>query len=182
MPPPSASSTPEAPAHLQRELLVFQGLRMRVHRIGLSHWQAGARLRSWGVAPLHREGDQLLAPCSPLEALWLGFWQDDEDGPGATASLHVDGHHAHAAQGARGASASLVLPPDFQLTTLRTAHGTAHAITPATASQLELRLSTAGARCTLALALQPPAEWAQASGRPAPAALNGPPPLPPRYA
>lgn len=180
MPPPSASSTPEA--LLQRELLVFQGLRMRVHRIGLSHWQAGARLRSWGVAPLHREGDQLMAPCSAQEALWLGFWQDDENGPGAEVSLHADVHSAPATPDASHASATLVLPPDFQLTTLRSSGGAAHAITPATACQLELRLSTAGARCTLALLLQPPTEWAQATGRPAPATLSGPPPLPPRYA
>lgn len=175
MPPPSASSTPEAPAHLQRELLVFQGLRMRVHRIGLSHWQAGARLRSWGVAPLHRQGDRLLAPCSAQEALWLGFWQDEENGPGAEVGLdtRMDGHHA---------SATLVLPPDFQLTTLRSADGAAHAITPAIARRLELRLSTAGVRCVLSLRLLPPAEWTQAAGRAAPAALSGPPPIPPRYA
>lgn len=171
MPPPSASSTAEP--LLQRELLVFQGLRMRVHRIGLSHWQAGARLRSWGVAPLHRADDRLLAPCGPQETLWLGFWQDDEHGPGAQVCLQ---------DVAQGLSATLVLPPDFQLTALRAADGAAHAITPATADHLQLRLCTAGTACTLALQLLPPAAWAQATGCAAPAALSGPPPLPPRYA
>ncbi|KQP35248.1 hypothetical protein [Pseudorhodoferax sp. Leaf274] len=168
MPPPSASSTPE----LQRDLLVFQGLRMRVHRIGLAHWQAGARLRSWGVAALHRAGDQWLAPCGADEALWLGFWQDEEDGPGAEVQLH---DHAH------GRSAGIVLPPDFQLTALRGADGTAHAIA-LPAPRYELRLSAGGVRCLLALQLQAPADWARTAGRAAPPALAGPPPLPPRYA
>jgi hypothetical protein len=167
MPPPSASSTPE----LQRDLLVFMGLRMRVHRIGLAHWQAGARLRSWGVAPLHRDGDQLLVPCGAREALWLGFWQDEEDGPGATVELH---------ERTRALAARSVLPPDFQLTALRGTDGAAHAIAPP-AAHYELQLSTGGARCLLALQLQPPREWAHAAGRAAPAALTGPPPPPPRY-
>ncbi|RCW70162.1 hypothetical protein [Pseudorhodoferax soli] len=157
---------------LQRDLLVFMGLRMRVHRIGLAHWQAGARLRSWGVVPLHRNGDELLAPCGAREALWLGFWQDEEDGPGATVELH---------DRARGASASIVLPPEFQLTALRGADGTAHPIAPP-AAHYALALSTGGAQCLLSLQLQPPREWAQAAGRAAPPALTGPPPLPPRYA
>lgn len=167
MPPPSASSTPE----LQRDLLVFKGLRMRVHRIGLAHWQGGARLRSWGVAPLHCEGDRLLAPCGPDEALWLGCWQDEEDGPGAQVQLRDRAHDS---------VASIALPPDFQLTALRDAAGVAHAIAGA-GSSYELQLSTGGAQCLLALQLLTPADWAQAASRAAPAALTGPPPPPPRY-
>jgi hypothetical protein len=163
MPPPSASSTPD--------LLAFQGLRMRVHRIGLAHWRPGARLRSWGVAPLHRSGEQLLVPCGAHEALWLGFWQDEEDGPGATVELH---------DRARASAARIVLPPDFQLTALRGADGAAQPIAPP-AARYELTLSTGGAQCQLTLQLQPPREWAQAAGRAAPAALGGPPPPPPRY-
>lgn len=157
---------------LQRGLLAFQGLRMRIHRIGLAHWQAGARLRSWGVAPLHRAGDRLLVPCGDGEALWLGLWQDAEDGPGATVQLHAR---------AQGLSAGIVLPPDFQLTALQAADGVAQPITRA-AGPLELRLATAGAQCPLALALLAPSDWAQVAGRPAPDPLAGPPPLPPRYA
>jgi hypothetical protein len=158
---------------LQRELLVFQGLRMRVHRIGLAHWQAGARLRSWGVAPLHRAGERLCVPCGDGEALWLGFWQDAEDGPGAAVELH---------DRARGSAARIALPPDFQLTALQAADGTAQPIAPAPAQALELQLATAGAQCRFALELLAPADWARAAGRAAPAALSGPPPLPPRYA
>ncbi|WP_189689229.1 hypothetical protein [Pseudorhodoferax aquiterrae] len=163
MPPPSASSTPE--------LLAFEGLRMRVHRIGLAHWRPGARLRSWGVAPLHRNGEQLLVPCGAREALWLGFWQDEEDGPGATVELHDRAH---------GRAARIVLPPDFQLTALGGAEGAAYPIAPP-AAHYELALMANGARCLLTLQLQPPREWAQAAGRAAPAALTGPPPPPPRY-
>lgn len=168
MPPPSASST----AELQRDLLVFLGLRMRLHRIGLSHWQAGARLRSWGVAPLHFADDRLLAPCGQSEALWLGCWLDDEDGPGAAVELSDRAH---------GGSAQIGLPADFQLTALRGADGTAQAIARP-GSHYELKLSMAGAQCVLALLLQAPADWAHSAGREAPPALTGPPPPPPRYA
>lgn len=147
------------------------GLRMRVHRIGLAHWQAGARLRSWGVAPLHGSGDQLMVPCGQDEALWLGFWQDQDDGPGASVQLHDN---------ARGGTAGIALPPDFQLTAVRSADGAPHPIAPP-ALHYTLQLCAGGARCELALQLQPPADWAQAAGRAAPAALTGPPPPPPRY-
>lgn len=155
--------------HLQRDMLVFTGLRMRLHRIGLTHWQAGTRLRSWGVAPLHRHGNSLLVPCAEGEALWLGAWLDDDMGA-ATLRLHD-------AVGAQ--TAAIALPLDFQLTGLRDAAGQVQALA-LPPRQLRLEVHSAGAQVELTLALHAPATWAQLAERTAPAALAGPPPLPPR--
>lgn len=155
--------------HLQRDMLIFPGLRMRLHRIGLTHWQAGARLRSWGVAPLHRHGDSLSVPCASNEALWLGAWLDEDTG---VATLRLR-------DAAGTQTAEMALPQDFQLTGLRDAAGRVRALAQPT-GQLHLEVLSAGAEFTFTLGLQTPAAWAQSAGRTAPAALTGPPPLPPR--
>lgn len=155
--------------HLQRDMLIFPGLRMRLHRIGLSHWQADARLRSWGVAPLHRHGDSVLAPCAEGEALWLGAWLDDDMG---AATLHLR-------DTAGAQTAAITLPRDFQLTGLRDAAGHVQALAQPP-RQLGLAVRSAGAPIELTLALHTPAAWAERAARTAPAALAGPPPLPPR--
>lgn len=153
-------------------MLVCGALRLRLHRIALAHWRAGQRLRSWGVAPLHRDGNALLAPCAPDEALWLGAWT--EDGAGLASARLQDP--------ALPAGAEITLPADFQLTAL--ADGAGHA-TPLTLAagqaRRSLRLELDGAPgAVLALALLAPGAWAQATGRAAPVPLHGPPPLPAR--
>lgn len=156
---------------LQRDLVLVPGLRLRLHRIGLAHWRAGARLRSWGVAPLHREGDTLHAPCAAGEALWIGGWLDEDDNGHAELQLH---------DAAAGLQATAVLPADFQLTTL----GGTQPITLArsgAARTFALAVTHAGRHTCIALQLLPPADWALRTGRPAPAAPAAPPPLPPRY-
>lgn len=156
---------------LQRDMLIFSGLRMRLHRIGLTHWQAGARLRSWGVAPLHRHGDSLSVPCASGEALWLGAWLDDDAGA-ATLRLSDD-------LGTQ--TAEMALPHDFQLTGLRDADGSVRPLAQPP-RQLRLEVLGVGAEISLTLDLQTPTAWAHLAGRTAPPALTGPPPLPPRLA
>lgn len=155
--------------HLQRDMLVFPGLRVRLHRIGLAHWQPGTRLRSWGVAPLHRHGDSLWVPCAEDEALWLGAWLDDD---GGAATVHLR-------DAASTLTATIALPRDFQLTGLCDADGRAQALAQPPC-QWQLAVHSAGVQVGLTLALHLPAAWAQLAGRAAPAALTGPPPLPPR--
>lgn len=153
-------------------MVVCGDIRLRLHRIGLAHWRPQTRLRSWGVAPLHRVDDTLLAPCGPGEALWLGAWPDD-DQASATARLQDT---------ALPAGAEIALPAEFQLTGLHDGTGRATPLTLAAGQpRRALRLELDGASpCTLQLALLPPAAWSRSAGRSAPGPLAGPPPPPPR--
>ncbi|CAA2105340.1 hypothetical protein [Variovorax paradoxus] len=154
---------------LQGDMVVLEGLRLRLHRIGRSHWRASGSLRSWGAVPLHRVGNALHAPCAPDEALWLGAWLDDDD---AAGDLRLS-------ETASGRAAGIVLPDAFQLTALAGANGTPHPIELA-APDLSMTLACGPAHADIALTLHAPGDWAALSGRPAPRALAGPPPLPPR--
>ena len=158
---------------LQRDLLALDGVRLRLHRIGLSHWRAGTRLRSWAVAPLHRTGDALHVACSDGEALWLGAWLDEENGGPASVRLQANGLER---------SATIHLPADFQLTALTDAQGRHHALARSGTEQVGLRLLLQGMgdQAAIALQLHAPAAWSALAGRPEPAPLHGPPPLPPR--
>lgn len=153
--------------HVHEDLLVFHALRMRFHRIGLLHWKAGTRLRSWEAAPLHACGPQLLVPCDDDEALWLGAWTGDDATPCGLA-LQRDGWDA---------AAQIALPAEFQLTAL---YGAAGSPSPVTAGSFHLRLQCGRATQVIALRVLAPGAWADGSGRPRPPPLDGPPPLPPR--
>ncbi len=160
---------------LHGDLLAFAGLRLRLQRIGLDHWRAGATLRSWGAAPLHAAGERLLAPCGPAETLWIGAWLDDEAG---AAEARID-----VTEPATGHTATLVLPPGYQIGGLADAPGQLHPLTLAAhgaAVDLRLHLRAGQARAECLLRLCAPQAWAAATGRPAPAPLTGPPPPPPR--
>ena len=50
------------------------GLRIAVQRLAASGWRPTGVLRSWGLAPLYRDGDALCVPCADDEVLWLGAW------------------------------------------------------------------------------------------------------------
>lgn len=152
---------------LHEDLLVFRALRMRIHRIGRSHWQAGARLRSWEVAPIHADGPLLLVPCAADEALWLGAWTSEGAPPAVLALQSASGD----------AAAQLALPAGFQLTALHDAAGHAR---PVGVGRYRLQLRCGRATQALELQALAPGEWARRSGRPAPPPLEGPPPLPPR--
>ena len=68
--------------------MIFESLRVRLHRIGRSHWRAASVLRSWGAVPLHQDGDALHVPCADDEALWLGAWLDDDESVTASVALN----------------------------------------------------------------------------------------------
>ncbi len=152
---------------LQEDLLVFHALRMRFHRIGLSHWQPNQRLRSWAVSPLHAEGLQLMAPCGEAEALWLGAWTDDDDSAADVVLQRAGGE----------AVAQLAVPASFQLTTLVDNDGNP---SPMGEGSYHLRMRCGQATQALDLRVLAPKVWAGCSGRPAPPPLDGPPLLPPR--
>lgn len=159
--------------HLGDDVVALGPLRVAVQRIGLSHWRASGRLRSWGLAPLHREADAVLVPCTDAEALWLGAWMEDEDVP---ASARVRDPQTNQ-------SGALELPRDYQLTALVSAGTPAEPLTlpPGDAGRTLLLDVLAGpASASLRLTLLPPAAWAARSGRAPPPPLGAPPPLPPR--
>lgn len=150
-------------------MVLLDGLRLRLHRIGLSHWRPGQTLRSWGVAPLHGESDVLHAPCGPGEALWLGAWLEEGTAGGSVRLTHP----------ASGRTAAISLPGAFQIGTLLDAQSAAHPLAAAE-GPLQLELASGGKRSEAVLQLHDFAAWSAVSGRPAPAPLAGPPPLPPR--
>lgn len=159
--------------HLKDDLVSFLGLRLRMHRIGLSHWCAGARLRSWGVAPLHRDGDALQLPCADDEALWLGAWMDDD---AASAGLRLSDKS--------GAwQTAITVPPGFQITGLHDQNGSEHPLALVgygAQRNLVLRVQCRQADATIHMTLYAPDRWSSLAKRSAPAPLAGPPPLPPR--
>jgi hypothetical protein len=154
---------------LDNDVLSLAGLRLRLHRIGLTHWRAGTTLRSWGAVPLHADGDALHVPCGAGEALWLGAWLDDEP---ASAMLRLG-------NAGSGRTAVIALPGAFQIASVPDAGGADQPIIAAQAPLL-LELASNGSRAGITLLLQDPAAWSTLSGRDAPAPLGGPPPLPPR--
>jgi len=154
---------------LRGDVLVFEHLRLRLHRIGLAHWHAGAVLRSWGAVALHRSGDALHAPCAAGEALWLGVWLDEE---GVTAEVAlIDPLTAR--------RAAIAPPGGFQIAGLCGDDAALHPLVQ-TGAILGIQLRCGTASTAASLQLLAPAAWAALSGRPAPDPLTGPPPLPPR--
>jgi hypothetical protein len=154
---------------LQADVVIFDGLRLRLHRIGRSHWRAAGVLRSWSAVPMHRDGDTLHAPCAPDEALWLGAWLADETVPAEVALTDA----------VSGRGATISPPGTFQIGGLAGADGALHPLVQTDAA-LALALRCGPASTRLALRLHALADWATLSARPAPEALRGPPPLPPR--
>lgn len=154
---------------LQGDVVIFDRLRLRLHRIGRSHWRAAGVLRSWGAVPLHRGGDTLHAPCADDDALWLGAWLDDETVAASVALTAT----------ASGRSAAITPPGSFQIAGLSGSDGARHPLVRADAT-LTMKLRCGPASADVALLLHTPADWAALARRPAPDALTGPPPLPPR--
>lgn len=148
-------------------------LRVAVQRIALAHWRAPGRLRSWGIAPLHREADSLLIPCAHTEALWIGAWIEDAD---TTARILLHDRRSDRA-------GALSLPDGYQLTALARPGGPAEPISAGPDTEepaFDLTLEVDAERAALTLVFLAPVEWARRSGRQPPAPLDRPPPLPPR--
>ena len=157
---------------LDHDVVTLGPLRLAVQRIARPHWKPDGTLRSWGLAPLHRERDALLVPCGGDEALWLGAWFEDE---APRASLRLT-------DAVSGASATAHLPGEFQLTALRSDSTGAMplALPDGGVRRLRLEIDCEGRRAAAELLLLEPAAWAARSSRPVPAPLGQPPPLPPR--
>lgn len=152
------------------DLVIFEGLRLRLHRIARSHWRANDVLRSWGAVPLHREGDALHAPCADDEALWLGAWLADDMTAIASVAL---------TDAESGFGTTITPPGSFQIAGLYGPDGASHPIEGANTT-LSLKLRCGLANGAASLLLDKPSDWAVLAGRPAPENLSGPPPLPPR--
>ena len=156
---------------LDHDVVALGPLRLAVQRIARPHWKPDGALRSWGLAPLHLEGQTLLVPCGADEALWLGAWLEDD---AARASLRVT-------DPACDASATTELPREFQLTALRSTDARAMplALPDGGSRSLRVEIDCEGRRASMELLLLVPAAWAARSARPAPDPLGQPPPLPP---
>lgn len=160
----------------ENDRLSIAGLCMALQRIGLSHWSAEPVLRSWAIAPILVAGDRVAAPCDLDEAIWIGFWLD---GDAETATLSVTDEMS-------GMSACKRCPESFQLAAL--SNGSPQPIfrgpdqtMRAFAVQVAVTDRSGNVvREEFRLCLLEPQAWAKESGRPAPPALSGPPPLPPR--
>jgi hypothetical protein len=156
---------------LDHDVVALGSLRLAVQRIASSHWKPSGELRSWGLAPLHREGDALLVPCAAQETLWLGVWLED-GGSGARVRVTDE---------VTGMSAAVELPREFRLTAL---HGPDATDAPLTlpdggCRRLRLEFDCDTARAAAELVLLTPRAWAARAGREGPAPLDQPPPLPP---
>lgn len=159
-----------------REVLAIGGVRLALQRIGIDHWRPDARLRSWGIAPLHPiDSTAVAAPCWPEEALWLGAWGEEPDVLAVVSLRTAD---------ASTPAARMEVPAGSAITALPDAGGSAHPIAwmGSEAEELAFTLSVeyAGATTSLDLILLRPDAWEQHSGRPAPPPRLQPPPLPPR--
>jgi hypothetical protein len=157
---------------LDHDVVVLGPVRMVVQRIAISHWRATGTLRSWGVAPLHRAGDGLFAPCAAGEAVWIGAWLDEES---SAAQIHVSDVIS-------GKSATGELPRDYQIAALSGEGGAPEPLTLSAgrdrrAFDLEIRCDQDSA--DVELTLLTPATWAALAGRGPPYPLDQPPPLPP---
>jgi len=153
------------------QAVAFAGLTLTVQRIALAAWVPGLTLRSWGAAPLAVAAEGVLVPCGADEALWVGGWVADRTCPAGVAVTDPE----------TGQHGSLDCPGAFQLTSL--ANGAPAPIRlapPATARLLRVEARGPGRPAAFTLRLMTPGRWSAATGRPAPAPLAGPPPLPPR--
>jgi hypothetical protein len=151
--------------HIENDLIVCGDLRLAFQRIGVTHWQPRAVLRSWGLAPLHREDDCVCVPCGDGEVLWIGAWSEATGGKGWVSVTDA----------ARGIAGRIGLATGYALTSLGdqwpidTSAESVHVeLAPLTAQSVEIALRVMHAR-----------GWSIKSGRPW-RALAGPPPLPPR--
>lgn len=162
------------PWRIDSDALAWAGLRLALQRIAASHWQPQGVLRSWGLAPLFREGERLCVPCGPDEVLWLGAWRDDgppsAPGPGCTVGL---------TDPVSGQGVAMDLAQAYALTAL--ADRRPLALRPGETARAFLLALTwlGGLQRRLPLVLMAPAGWSALSGRPW-AALPDQPPPPPR--
>ncbi len=150
-------------------------LRMTVQRIALDHVHEPGTLRSWGLAPLYRDGDEVLVPCAPGEAVWIGAWMEE--------SLQERASRLRVTDPISGHGGTLELPHDYQLALLRREGGEPEPLTLTageTQRTLTLELATGTVEAILSLSLLVPSAWAERAGREPPAPLGGPPPFPPR--
>jgi hypothetical protein len=160
----------------ENDRLSIAGLCMALQRIGLSHWSAASILRSWAIAPIMVSGDRVSAPCAVNEAIWIGFWLDD-DAESATISV---------SDKTTGRCACKRCPESFQLAAL--SNGSKQPICrdlDQTVSAFAVEIAVTNrlggvVQERFQLYLLEPQAWAKESGRPAPPELAGPPPLPPR--
>ena len=160
---------------LDGDALDAVGVRLALQRICASHWHARGVLRSWGLAPLHRDGDTLCVPCGDGEALWIGAWPEPPGGCGVVVLRDADtADDVDDAQGTR-----IEVPRESAITALGGDRPIARQ--PGQRQRaLSLRVTGLGGEpVAIALVLLAPADWSARSGRPW-AALSGPPPRPPR--
>lgn len=150
------------------KVLHFAGLRLAAQRIGIQHWQPRGVMRSWGLALMVREADQLLSPCATDEALWLGAWLAPQSPAASVRLLDPDTGHA----------AIIKLPGEFQIGDVG---GLPLSCRPETRQlALQLHLSCGEIEAVIPWLILGPAQWAERSGLPAPPALEGPPATGPR--
>jgi hypothetical protein len=157
---------------LERDIITLGPLRVALQRIAVTHWQPAGALRSWGLVPLHRDDDRLLAPAYADEALWIGAWLEDA---ATQAELRV-------IDPLSGVRAELELPRDYQLAALPGPDGDPQPVARATATERSLRIQLACGtdRAEFDLVLLEPEDWSARSGQPPTVPLSGPPPPPPR--
>jgi len=158
---------------LNDDVVAFGNLRLAVQRIAMSHWNGEYRLRSWGVAPLYRDGDALCVTCAPDEALWIGAWLEDESNAAVVKVYDV----------ISGTSGEINLPGAYQLSAMEAEIGGSKeplAIPSESGSRTyRLDISLPNSRVSIDLMLLPSATWAELSGRDPPDPLDEPPPHPP---
>ena len=169
-------------------VLACDSARMAIQRIGVAHWHPTARLRSWGIAPLHGEATQLSVPCAEDEALWLGLWSESVANAVELRIVDVaSGAYAIARTTASDTTAITALqasapdaPPADTEPQAQAEGFEPLARLSSSERRFALYLDAGMHQVHLTLLLLPPADWAMRAGRPAPAALSVPPPLPPR--
>jgi hypothetical protein len=105
------------------------------------------------------------------EALWLGFWLEDSEGPASVALIDpISGYNA-----------SATLPMDYQIGALHRKDFPARPIslTNGNSHNLRLELVCIEKHAVISFLLVKPIDWSQRAGRDAPKPLDQPPPLPP---
>jgi hypothetical protein len=156
---------------MKHDVVSLGPLRLTVQRIAYSHWSPHETLRSWGQVPLHKESDVLLAPCAPAEALWLGVWLEEGEGPASITLIDP-------ISGYRGLA---TIPIDFQIGVLHRTGAPDLPITLPTGNSYNLRLELVciEKQAVVPFLLLSPMEWSGRAGRDVPRPLDKPPPLPP---
>jgi hypothetical protein len=160
----------------ENDMLSVAGLCMALQRIGLSHWSSETVLRSWAIAPILVAGDRVAVPSALDEAIWIGFWLDDD---AESATVFVTDKMS-------GMRACKRCPESFQLAALSNGSPQPICRGPNQAVRVfAVEVAVTGRsgnvdRERFQLCLLEPQAWAKESGRPAPPTLTGPPPLPPR--